>query len=194
MGANIPGKPRRVLVYLGGAPAYRAKCDQVVDGTYPGPAGAQPLRIYIPKGDGPLPVVGTSTAAGSSAAGFRWSMSRCASSPTTWARSSSRRATGSPRSTSSRQRPTTRSRRCGGWPSTPKSSAAIRPASPSWATAPAVAWPRSRRNAPGMRAALAVADDEGGDLLAAQDGDRPQGLLLTGAPAVHEERPRPVGQ
>jgi cation diffusion facilitator CzcD-associated flavoprotein CzcO len=30
MGNNIPGKPRRVLVYLGGAPAYRAKCDEVV--------------------------------------------------------------------------------------------------------------------------------------------------------------------
>ncbi len=31
MGNNIPGKPRRVLVYLGGAPAYRAKCDEVVE-------------------------------------------------------------------------------------------------------------------------------------------------------------------
>jgi acetyl esterase len=29
----------------------------VIDGTYPGPAGAQPLRIYIPDGEGPLPVV-----------------------------------------------------------------------------------------------------------------------------------------
>ncbi len=29
MGANIPGKPRRVLVYLGGAPRYRAICDNV---------------------------------------------------------------------------------------------------------------------------------------------------------------------
>lgn len=29
MGANIPGKPRRALVYLGGAPRYRAICDNV---------------------------------------------------------------------------------------------------------------------------------------------------------------------
>ncbi|WP_243769748.1 flavin-containing monooxygenase [Amycolatopsis acidicola] len=36
LGANIPGKPRRVLVYLGGAPAYRAKCDEVVAAGYEG--------------------------------------------------------------------------------------------------------------------------------------------------------------
>lgn len=36
MGANIPGKPRRVLVYLGGAPAYRAKCDEVVEAGWEG--------------------------------------------------------------------------------------------------------------------------------------------------------------
>jgi acetyl esterase/lipase len=30
---------------------------RVIDGTYPGPVGAQPLRIYIPEGEGPLPVV-----------------------------------------------------------------------------------------------------------------------------------------
>ncbi|MGW4398265.1 flavin-containing monooxygenase [Amycolatopsis nivea] len=36
MGNNIPGKPRRVLVYLGGAPAYRAKCDEVVAAGYEG--------------------------------------------------------------------------------------------------------------------------------------------------------------
>ena len=29
----------------------------MIDGTYPGPVGAQPLRIYIPEGDGPLPIV-----------------------------------------------------------------------------------------------------------------------------------------
>lgn len=29
MGANIPGKPRRALVYLGGAPTYRKRCDEV---------------------------------------------------------------------------------------------------------------------------------------------------------------------
>jgi cyclohexanone monooxygenase len=36
MGNNIPGKPRRVLVYLAGAPTYRAKCDDVVSGGYHG--------------------------------------------------------------------------------------------------------------------------------------------------------------
>ncbi|GAA4708875.1 NAD(P)/FAD-dependent oxidoreductase [Pseudonocardia yuanmonensis] len=36
MGNNIPGKPKRVLVYLGGAPAYRAKCDEVVSNGYEG--------------------------------------------------------------------------------------------------------------------------------------------------------------
>jgi len=36
MGANIPGKPRRVLVYLGGAPRYRAICDNVQQNDYRG--------------------------------------------------------------------------------------------------------------------------------------------------------------
>ena len=36
MGANIPGKPRRVLAYLGGAPRYRAICDNVRQHAYRG--------------------------------------------------------------------------------------------------------------------------------------------------------------
>ncbi|QCB96534.1 NAD(P)/FAD-dependent oxidoreductase [Arthrobacter sp. PAMC25564] len=36
MGANIPGKPRKCLVYLGGAPAYRKICADVVEGGYEG--------------------------------------------------------------------------------------------------------------------------------------------------------------
>ena len=36
MGANIPGKPRICLLYLGGAPAYRATCDDVVANGYAG--------------------------------------------------------------------------------------------------------------------------------------------------------------
>lgn len=36
MGANVPGKPRRVLVYLGGAPRYRAICDNVQRNDYRG--------------------------------------------------------------------------------------------------------------------------------------------------------------
>jgi cation diffusion facilitator CzcD-associated flavoprotein CzcO len=36
MGANIPGKPRKCLVYLGGAPAYRKICSDVVERGYEG--------------------------------------------------------------------------------------------------------------------------------------------------------------
>lgn len=36
MGANIPGKPRVCMVYLGGAPAYRARCAEVVERGYEG--------------------------------------------------------------------------------------------------------------------------------------------------------------
>ncbi|MCV7289782.1 NAD(P)/FAD-dependent oxidoreductase [Mycolicibacterium wolinskyi] len=36
MGANIPGKPRVCMVYLGGAPAYRAECAKVVEQGYAG--------------------------------------------------------------------------------------------------------------------------------------------------------------
>ena len=44
MGNNVPGKPRRVLVYLGGAPTYRAKCDEVVSRGYEGFALTGPDR------------------------------------------------------------------------------------------------------------------------------------------------------
>ncbi|KOS57371.1 flavin-containing monooxygenase [Rhodococcus rhodochrous] len=36
MGANIPGKPRACMVYLGGAPTYRQTCADVVAGGYTG--------------------------------------------------------------------------------------------------------------------------------------------------------------
>ncbi|HEY5857341.1 MAG TPA: NAD(P)/FAD-dependent oxidoreductase [Aldersonia sp.] len=36
MGANIPGKPRICMLYLGGAPAYRAICEDVVANGYQG--------------------------------------------------------------------------------------------------------------------------------------------------------------
>ena len=36
MGANVPGKPRICLLYVGGAPAYRAICDDVVANGYAG--------------------------------------------------------------------------------------------------------------------------------------------------------------
>ncbi|PWJ54135.1 Predicted flavoprotein CzcO associated with the cation diffusion facilitator CzcD [Quadrisphaera granulorum] len=44
MGANIPGKPRRVLVYLGGAPRYRAICEDVKAGGWRGFAVADSSR------------------------------------------------------------------------------------------------------------------------------------------------------
>ena len=45
MGANVPGKPRVFLPYVGGVGPYRAACDEVVDNdylgfTFVGPAGA----------------------------------------------------------------------------------------------------------------------------------------------------------
>jgi len=36
MGANIPGKPRVFLPYIGGVGRYRAKCDEVAEAGYPG--------------------------------------------------------------------------------------------------------------------------------------------------------------
>jgi acetyl esterase/lipase len=46
MGANVPGKPRVFMPYIGGVEAYRAACDDVVAGGYlgfelNGPAGSQ---------------------------------------------------------------------------------------------------------------------------------------------------------
>jgi cyclohexanone monooxygenase len=35
-GANVPGKPRRFMPYLGGVGVYRAKCDEVVEAGYAG--------------------------------------------------------------------------------------------------------------------------------------------------------------
>jgi cyclohexanone monooxygenase len=36
LGANVPGKPRVFMPYIGGFPAYRAKCDEVVANGYEG--------------------------------------------------------------------------------------------------------------------------------------------------------------
>ena len=36
MGANIPGKPRVFMPYIGGVGAYRAKCDEVAAKGYEG--------------------------------------------------------------------------------------------------------------------------------------------------------------
>ena len=42
VGANIPGKPRQFMVYLGGFSAYRARCAQVADKGYEGFAFGAP--------------------------------------------------------------------------------------------------------------------------------------------------------
>ena len=36
MGANIPGKPRIFMPYIGGVGAYRKKCDEVAEKDYEG--------------------------------------------------------------------------------------------------------------------------------------------------------------
>ena len=36
MGANVPGKPRQILLYLGGFPAYKATCEDIVAKGYEG--------------------------------------------------------------------------------------------------------------------------------------------------------------
>ena len=35
MGSNVPGKPRRLLSYIGGVGAYRERCDQEAAAGYP---------------------------------------------------------------------------------------------------------------------------------------------------------------
>jgi cyclohexanone monooxygenase len=41
MGANVPGKPRVFMPYIGGVPVYREKCDEIAAGGYTGFALAQ---------------------------------------------------------------------------------------------------------------------------------------------------------
>jgi cyclohexanone monooxygenase len=36
MGANVPGKPRQFLAFLGGVGGYRQICDGIAAGGYPG--------------------------------------------------------------------------------------------------------------------------------------------------------------
>jgi cyclohexanone monooxygenase len=44
MGANIPGKPRVLLPYVGGAGRYRAECDRIAENEYDGFAFGTPAR------------------------------------------------------------------------------------------------------------------------------------------------------
>lgn len=53
VGANIPGKPRTILAYVGGVPAYRARCEAVRDASFQGfsrKTAAYPAR-RIPAAD-----------------------------------------------------------------------------------------------------------------------------------------------
>ena len=46
MGANIPGKPRVFMPYIGGVPAYRRKCDEVATKAYEGfQRSGQPTQV-----------------------------------------------------------------------------------------------------------------------------------------------------
>ena len=45
MGANIPGKPRVFMPYIGGVPAYREICDEVVANGYRGFALTRQHRV-----------------------------------------------------------------------------------------------------------------------------------------------------
>jgi cyclohexanone monooxygenase len=42
VGANIPGKPRVLLPYVGGADRYRAECDRIAKNDYAGFAFGSP--------------------------------------------------------------------------------------------------------------------------------------------------------
>ena len=47
MGANVPGKPRVFLPYIGGVDVYRAACDEVVAKDYLGFTLAGPARVAV---------------------------------------------------------------------------------------------------------------------------------------------------
>jgi cyclohexanone monooxygenase len=45
MGANIPGKPRLFLPYIGGLGVYARKCEEIVQGGYEGFAFSRSIRV-----------------------------------------------------------------------------------------------------------------------------------------------------
>ena len=63
MGANIPGKPRVFMPYVGGVGAYREKCDEVAAKGYEG------FALRTPDG------------AGVSSRRTRWRRARCGARP-----------------------------------------------------------------------------------------------------------------
>ncbi len=52
MGANIPGKPRVFLPYIGGLGVYRRRCDQIAADGYPGFALGLPAETRLEAGRG----------------------------------------------------------------------------------------------------------------------------------------------
>jgi cyclohexanone monooxygenase len=47
MGANIPGKPRVFMPYIGGVGAYRQKCDEIAANAYQGFLVAGPANVAV---------------------------------------------------------------------------------------------------------------------------------------------------
>ena len=47
MGANIPGKPRVFMPYIGGVGAYRQKCDEIAANGYEGFTLAGPEKVAV---------------------------------------------------------------------------------------------------------------------------------------------------
>jgi cyclohexanone monooxygenase len=47
MGANIPGKPRVFMPYIGGVGAYRQKCDEIAANGYDGFELAGPANVAV---------------------------------------------------------------------------------------------------------------------------------------------------
>jgi len=52
MGANIPGKPRVFLPYIGGLGVYRRRCDQIAADGYPGFTLGMPADARLEAGHG----------------------------------------------------------------------------------------------------------------------------------------------
>jgi cyclohexanone monooxygenase len=47
MGANIPGKPRVFMPYIGGVGTYRQKCDEIAASGYEGFELAEPVTVAV---------------------------------------------------------------------------------------------------------------------------------------------------
>ena len=63
MGANVPGKPRVFLPYVGGVDAYRRACDEVVEKGFSG-SGSTGRRVTVQRRSDPSPAAGRGDGAG----------------------------------------------------------------------------------------------------------------------------------